>query len=386
MKRIVFCIMLLTLFLGCGTQIQRIGKKAPPPPPEFTSKLGPGESIVEVKGVGANRTQAINDARRAAVAQAVGVKVKSETMVKNFELKKDVITAQTEGLVKNYRIISETPFPDRYEVIIQAVVSLATFEPDIKMITEMIGDMIILVFYDKRDAKTQEDKVLYEYAYDRVNEYLSKNGYDYVEHDIFQRRREEVLSKNPNLSGDSLARELTRRAGANYWIRFRVNKTTVAGIDAAYLELKAHENETGFGLGVQESEPMLGGGVDERIERLKNAVANSVPGGMKLLMSQVDSKVSGWALNGIKYFACIYNLQSAEAWDDLIVKLKDDPRFGGKLVDHLNMDNHYGDMYFTFKGTPDECRRYLRKHAKSIPAFSAIKVRSSTYGRIELTL
>lgn len=387
MKKIIQII--IVLFISCGAPRVTGPAQTPPPPPEITTQLGPGETIVEAKGVGPDRTTALNDAQRQAIAQGIGVKVKSETGVKDFVLQKDVITTQLEGYAKILQVVSETPFPDRYEVVVKAAVSLLPLENDIRMIITSIGDMMILVFYDERETQTQEMKTLSEYTYDRINEYLSLNKYDYVEKEVFSQRRDEILRRNPNISGDSLARELTRRAGANYYLKFKLNIAPGTIGDAVSVEMKMYENETGIGLGVKESEPMLGGGSEVRIERLKNAIAASVSQGMPLLMAQVDSKISDWALNGIKYHVTIYNLPAQggdEYWDVLITKLKADYRFGGRLTDHLNMDERLGDMYFTFKGTPDECRRMLREHAKSIPVFVNIKVRSSTYGRLELTL
>lgn len=380
---------IIILFISCGAPRVTGPSKIPPPPPEITTQLGAGESLVEAKGVGVDRTSALNDAKRQAIAQGIGVKVKSETAVKDFVLQKDIITTQMEGFAKILSVVSETQYPDRYEVVVKAAVSLLPLESDMKILVTSIGDMMILVFYDEREAKTEDQKRLYEYTYDRINEYLSLNRYDYVEKDVFFARRDEIIKRNPNISGDSLAKELTRRAGANYYIKFRLNIASGSVGDAVSVEMKAYENETGFGLGVKESEPMVGGGSEVALERLKNAIAPSVAQGMPLLMSQVNSKISDWALNGVKYHATIYNLPiqgGDEYWDALVVKLKADFRFGGKLTDHLNMDDRLGDMYFTFKGTPDECRRMLRDHAKSIPAFVNIKVRSSTYGRIELTL
>jgi len=380
---------ILILFISCGAPRVTGPAKTPPPPPELTTQIGPGESIIEAKGIGPDRTSALNDAKRQAIAQGIGVKVKSETAVKDFVLQKDVITTQLEGFAKILQVVSETPFPDRYEVVVKAVVSLLPIEKDINMLVTSIGDMNILVFYDEREAKTEDQRKLCEYTYDRINEYLSLNGYDYVEKEVFLARRDEIIKRNPSISGDSLARELTRRAGANYYIKFRLNIASGTVGEQVSVEMKAYENETGFGLGVKESEPMLGGGSEVATERLKNAIASSIAQGMPLLMSQVNSKIGDWALNGIKYHATIYNLPvqgGDEYWDALVVKLKADYRFGGKLTDHLNMDDRLGDIYFTFKGTPDECRRILRDYAKSIPAFSTIKVRSSTYGRIELSL
>lgn len=62
---------------------------------------------VTVQGYGITREEAVNDALRNAVEQAVGALVESETLVQNAELVKDEIYTKSRGFVQNWTIISE---------------------------------------------------------------------------------------------------------------------------------------------------------------------------------------------------------------------------------------------------------------------------------------
>ena len=76
-------------------------------------------TIVEAKGVGLKREDALQDALRNAVGQAVGITVSSQTQVENFMVLSDAISSKTEGYITNYEIIKETPFKDRFEIDIK---------------------------------------------------------------------------------------------------------------------------------------------------------------------------------------------------------------------------------------------------------------------------
>ncbi|MFA4910895.1 MAG: flagellar assembly protein T N-terminal domain-containing protein, partial [Desulfobacteria bacterium] len=87
--------------------------------------------VVKAEGMGAivnndkaiARDNAIEDALRKAVEQAVGTLVSSETMVENFQLLSDSIYTKTEGYIQKYKIISEAPAENIYKVNIEATVA-----------------------------------------------------------------------------------------------------------------------------------------------------------------------------------------------------------------------------------------------------------------------
>lgn len=62
---------------------------------------------VTVDGQGASRDDAIRDALRLAVEQAVGTLVKSETLVQNAQVVKDEIYTKSQGYVEDYTVLNE---------------------------------------------------------------------------------------------------------------------------------------------------------------------------------------------------------------------------------------------------------------------------------------
>lgn len=117
----------------------------------FLSSPASGQPVqtITAEGVGAvigadraiARDQAINDALRKAVEQAVGTMVSSETMVQNFQTLNDRIYTQTQGYIQNYRVLSENPGPNVHQVTIQATVAMGDLEKDLQALGFLLGQV-----------------------------------------------------------------------------------------------------------------------------------------------------------------------------------------------------------------------------------------------------
>ena len=111
--------------------------------------FGQQSQTVTAEGVGAvfgndraiARDQAIQDALRKAVEQAVGTLVSSETMVQNFQTLNDKIYTQTQGYIQSYRILSETPGTNIHQVTIQATVAIGDLEKDLQALGFLLGQV-----------------------------------------------------------------------------------------------------------------------------------------------------------------------------------------------------------------------------------------------------
>jgi hypothetical protein len=77
------------------------------------------------------RDNAIQDALRKAVEQAVGTMVSSETLVENFQVVKDNIYNKSAGYVKEYKVVKESPGKDLHTVTISAVVGTGDLKNDL---------------------------------------------------------------------------------------------------------------------------------------------------------------------------------------------------------------------------------------------------------------
>ncbi len=110
-----------------GQQVQTINAEG------FGAVIGGDRAIA--------RDQAINDALRKAVEQAVGILVSSETMVQNFQTLNDRIYTQTQGYVQNYRILAEKPEANVHQVSIEAAVAIGNLEKDLQALGFLLGQV-----------------------------------------------------------------------------------------------------------------------------------------------------------------------------------------------------------------------------------------------------
>ncbi len=113
----------------------------------FTSNLWSGETITatgvsffEAGREALARTKALDEAKRAAVEQAVGTQVESLTDVRNQRVIKDRILTHSSGYLKNVKIISEGKNSlGAFEVTIQAEVSKSALVRDMDRLGKLLS-------------------------------------------------------------------------------------------------------------------------------------------------------------------------------------------------------------------------------------------------------
>src|SRR3989339_1416989 len=89
------------------------------------------DRTIETEGISQiSREDAIRQAQRSAVEQAVGVFINSQTEVENFELKKDKIFSKTQGYIKRFSILKETREGNLFKLMVSATVSLDKIKDD----------------------------------------------------------------------------------------------------------------------------------------------------------------------------------------------------------------------------------------------------------------
>ena len=101
------------------------------------------ESFAETETVTANgvaglqdnqaisRDNAVNDALRKAVEQAVGLMLSSETLVESGQIVRDNIYSKTQGYIKQYKIVKEQPSQGVYLVTVAAVIGVSELKNDL---------------------------------------------------------------------------------------------------------------------------------------------------------------------------------------------------------------------------------------------------------------
>jgi hypothetical protein len=86
------------------------------------------------------RDKAIDDAKRAALEQAIGSTVESQTTVENFTVLKDQILSRTAGYLKNIKVIEEKKTGmGTYEVVIEADVETSAMIEDLDRFKKVLS-------------------------------------------------------------------------------------------------------------------------------------------------------------------------------------------------------------------------------------------------------
>ncbi|GBD93110.1 hypothetical protein BMS3Abin05_00693 [bacterium BMS3Abin05] len=110
----------------------------------------PGSSTVQVTGAGNiiagdvahARDDAIDDALRKAVQQALGTYLSSETMIQNYQMVEDNILTWTKGYVQNYKVLSENqPDASTVQVTVQATIRMDDLKNDAESLQNLIAKM-----------------------------------------------------------------------------------------------------------------------------------------------------------------------------------------------------------------------------------------------------
>jgi hypothetical protein len=100
-----------------------------------------GVAIIQGGAKDIARDQAIEDAQKRAVEQAIGILIDSQTQVENYQLISDKILSQTKGYITRYNIAGETVEDTLLRVRINAEVSLGKLTDDLSGIGILLGQM-----------------------------------------------------------------------------------------------------------------------------------------------------------------------------------------------------------------------------------------------------
>lgn len=360
MKRIIVCALLVTL--GAALADDTI-------------------AVSQVKGVGAGRGAALDDAKRNAVEQALGVALQGVTEVKDFELITDVVRSRCEGYIVDYKLVRDTALKDHYEIVMNADVSRSPLKADAKTLQASLGGFRFMVWYDFRKAATQDDSAKYEYAVARANEYLSRKGFRYVDPGVFNRLKTEARQLFPDTTKPlTVAQYMAVQADVPVFIELDQVDVTERSMGgqlnwtgaSAIIDASAYDTYTAEGLGSAvgktDSEVVDKDAVLARCEALDPAAYWAVD----KVVFQMMPKLGDWALNGKPYLLRVYGAGSYKSVRALKDSLKNDSRFGGQLEVVSAQD--YSQFDLTFKGAADELADAVLDYCARIPALAAIDV------------
>jgi len=324
------------------------------------------------KGVGIKREDALQDALRNAISQAVGVSLTSETKVENYAIISDAISTNSSGYIKSYQVQNETPFPDRFEIMVKAQVTTESMKADFNMLSKAVGGVRFLVVYDSRQIQ-DDQKPYYDLAVDKMNEYLSTKSYRYIERKQFETLRSEAFKiLESDNSEISYVQQLGLMSGAQFIINIsnliadrkseQFDTRTSAKIS---MQVKAYDNCTAEGLGTMVFESSRNSSADAA-SIFGTGISEAVNKNADQLIGRFITYIGNWVNNGTPYELRFYNVGTYRDFRDLKGKMKEISQFGGDM--EIVSVNNYTKLNCTFKKKPDELADKVLDLADQIPA------------------
>lgn len=327
----------------------------------------------EARGVGLKRDDALRDALRNAIEQAVGVTLSSETRVENFMVISDAISTRTMGYIKTYNVVREVPFPDRYEVTIKAAVTTSALKADFNLLARALGGVRFMVTYDPRHVK-ESDRPLYDMAVEKINEYLAERKYRYIDRRRFESLQKEALKI---LESDQNEVSYVQWLGMNSGAQFIINIARISADSRseafdtrtstrAIIEAHTFDNCTAEGLGTVVMESGRYSASDAQ-SALRNGISEAVNKSADRLLNTFTEYIGKWVNEGTPYELRFYNVGSYRDFRELRNRLKEISEFGGEM-EIVSADN-YTKLNCTYRKKPDELADKILDVADAIPSF-----------------
>lgn len=332
---------------------------------------------VEAKGLGVGRNDALQDALRNAVSQAVGVALSSQTSVENFMVISDAIATNTQGYIKSYTIVSEKQNGENYEVAVKADVTTTPLKADFNLLAKGVGGVRFLAMYDLRSINNSE-KSDYDFVLDQINKYFASKKYRYIDRTRFASLQRETLLMlgDQDTSGVSYAQQLALLADAQFLILIKnIRKETISEqfdtriksrviVDAITLD-----NCTGEGLG---SISLQGNWQEGNNNVNQPGIASALQSDMDSLLNTFSAYIGGWINNGTPFEIRFYSSGTYRDLRDLRTKLKQDPAFGGDL--EIVSASEFTKINCTYKKKADEMADKILDYADQVPTLKDKKL------------
>lgn len=258
---------------------------------------------VEAEGEGANHQAALKAAMRDAIEKAVGIYVKSETEVQNWQLKKDQIITHTEAFITDYNILDKYRTGEIWTVKINATVSnkklLDTLQ-ELQILQKQLDNPKILVYYDKSGEKYEPRYT--QQSINSINEYLVTYRYEMVDLGHI----EELMKEDRRLieyqtGGKDLVFELARRMKADVYMtaavvleetrhsggrQYSKAKTTIKAFEASTAKLLATRTAYGPEQSFSRESTGFDAGIDMAVKEAMPYVIEQIQGYWKLAISK----------------------------------------------------------------------------------------------------
>ena len=234
-----------------------IPQPAPLPPPPNGPAARADEGFVEVEAEGEETTKelALKIALRAALEKGGKNEIFSNTQVENFQVMHDTIISRAEGIVTDYKVLSEKEvMGGTWKVRIKARVSKKALHDSwgaIQNVLNQIGRPKILVaIMEKIDGRPEEQSILET----EIEKRLNTSGFDLIEKSAAASIREKEKADAASEDNINKVRAIAKDHDAQIYITGTANANQT-GIEVLYgapvafyncdVQLKAYYTDSG---------------------------------------------------------------------------------------------------------------------------------------------
>ncbi|MDD3044382.1 MAG: hypothetical protein PHF33_02835 [Candidatus Delongbacteria bacterium] len=246
---------------------------------------------VEVQGIGSNMQNAIADAKRNAIATAIGTYLVSEQEMQNYMTVKDQILAKSEGFVKSFELKDKSKDADgAWTVTIKAAVTKDMVLNDLEalgILMSQLDNPSIVVFYAPKGEPY--DQRFTEQGINMINQYFTTNRYDVYDLDQLNAMIEDDMSMKQISIGEDvdMAQILAKKLKSDIYVTVSLILEDLGnGKKKAKATAKIFNASTAKLLGVQNgySDEIFGNvtaydaNIDQACKKLMPLIMNQVKG------------------------------------------------------------------------------------------------------------
>ncbi len=327
------------------------------------------DKTVTVEGLsGFSKDDALKQAMRSAVEQAIGVFVHSRTEVEDFEVKKDRILSKTQGYVTKYDIIEEKKESDGvFFVKIIATVSLDKIKDDLiamKILLDTMERPKIMILI--KEAYASMDHVGMRIAETELNSLMMAKGFELVDSAQVDVIREKDQAKQALMGNLDAAKRLGAGFGAQYVIMGKAVTqdageafpgTGIKSIQSS-LQLKVVQTQTGLLLG-----STVKNGIAAHISPLTGATM-ALKKASKLavdeyLVNAITNSFQDYLNNGTPLKLHVTGVKSFRQYKDVAGAVESLDRMASSKKEGWNKASGLLVLDLRFKGTGEELAEML---------------------------
>ncbi|WP_320040536.1 hypothetical protein [uncultured Desulfobacter sp.] len=321
------------------------------------------EKIVETTGSSdLSRNDAVRQAMRSAVQEAVGTFIHTETEVENFEIKKDKIFSRTQGYVTRYDLLKEWKESDTYNVRIKAEVSLDKIKDDLMAMKILLDSMErpkLMILVEEKYVGMEDMGM--RLAETELSNMFTAKGFDLVDRAQIEQIKSMDQSRQALEGNTDAAKQLGLQFGAQYVI---LGKAVLQDAGEAFagsglksiqgtLQVKVLQTHTGLVLG-----SAVKNGVAAHISSLTGAAKAMKDAAQKAvdeyLVETVTNSFQDFLNNGVPLKLYITNVKSFKMYKQVAGAVQTLEKMVSSKKDGWNKTGGVLVLDLRFKGISEE--------------------------------